>query len=621
MIQAFSVIVPVLNKENEITRTLESVEASIQYFYQHYDGTHPVEAEIVVVNEGSNDRTLERVTAFSQDKPHCKIVNHFTRVGAGAARNTGAKVAKGDILFFCDGDDLYFPEHIYLCFQILNHDPLSGSPTSLDLPTNQGPKHIELPNQRVGVLRTGVLMQEQVHPYWKAAIENSLPQNICVRRECHEFVEGFPEAQFPYNQTGCEDISYGTWLTKFFKVLKINLETVEYIRYPGNNFDRQLQKFQTAPDQYQEEMSPETKALHTVRHKIEQDHLTYLSEKLKRVEKTPEFLALLTCAQLGADYLAQNQFQDAIPLLEYSFSQEPEKANHRNLLAAAYNNQGSWLRGQGNLEQSCECFRKAVAMHPSFSNIDLAKLHFNIAASLRDQKRYEEALSYLQKALELEPNLAEAQADFLKLAYYAQVAQRGYQFSQDWFSFNLPVWQQYLTTFVHIPDLRVLEIGSWEGRSTCWLLDHVLTHPTARITCVDLFEGGAEHKLLFKEEFLQTIEQRFDFNVTQAGVPEKVRKMVGASQTVLRSLIPNSYHLAYIDGSHVASDVLEDALLTWRLVKIGGLIIFDDYGYVFPEGVNEDPPRVAIDAFMSIFKKKIKVIHQGYQIFIEKIAD
>jgi predicted O-methyltransferase YrrM len=109
--------------------------------------------------------------------------------------------------------------------------------------------------------------------------------------------------------------------------------------------------------------------------------------------------------------------------------------------------------------------------------------------------------------------------------------------------------------------------------------------------------------------------------VTQVGVPEKVRKMVGASQTVLRSLIPNSYHLAYIDGSHVASDVLEDALLTWRLVKIGGLIIFDDYGYVFPEGVNEDPPRVAIDAFMSIFKKKIKVIHQGYQIFIEKIAD
>jgi len=66
---------------------------------------------------------------------------------------------------------------------------------------------------------------------------------------------------------------------------------------------------------------------------------------------------------------------------------------------------------------------------------------------------------------------------------------------------------------------------------------------------------------------------------------------------------------------------LEDALLTWRLVKVGGILIFDDYGYQFPGGVTETPPKTAIDAFLHIFQAKLRLIHQGYQVFIEKVAD
>uniref|UniRef100_A0A832H549 Glycosyltransferase family 2 protein n=1 Tax=Oscillatoriales cyanobacterium SpSt-402 TaxID=2282168 RepID=A0A832H549_9CYAN len=130
MIQSFSVIVPVMNKEHAILRTLESVEASIQYFYEHYRGEHPVAAEIVVVNEGSSDRTPEIVNEFSRNHPHCKIVNHAKRTSAGTARNMGANVAKGDLLFFCDGDDLYYKEHIYLCYRMLSHDPATAKETS-----------------------------------------------------------------------------------------------------------------------------------------------------------------------------------------------------------------------------------------------------------------------------------------------------------------------------------------------------------------------------------------------------------------------------------------------------------------------------------------------------------
>lgn len=621
MIQSFSVIVPVMNKEHAILRTLESVEASIQYFYKHYQGEHPVAAEIVVVNEGSSDRTPEIVDEFSRNHPHCKIVNHFKRTSAGTARNMGANAAKGDLLFFCDGDDLYYKEHIYLCYRMLSHDPTNAKETSFVLQREQGDQIINLPDQPVGIVRTAVHMADEVHPFWKVAIENSVPQNVCVRRECHDFVEGFPEQRVPFNEVTCEDISYQVFLTKFFKLLKINLETVEYIRYPGNMFDRQLKKFQSAPDQYQEEMEPETRELHILRHKIEQEHIAYLFEKLKRMEKTPTFLALMNWQQVGNDYMNQNNFAAAIPLFEYGLSIEPNNVNARSLLAAAYNNQGSAVRTTGNLQQATLYYQKALELNPAFSKTDLAKVNLNVSATLRDQKHYEQALIYLQKALELEPNLPEAIAESTKLKYYAHVAQRGYQFTQDWFSINIPVWQQQLVRFINISDLKVLEIGSWEGRSTCWLLDNILIHPSARITCVDTFEGSVEHEVMCEEGAVKTIEQRFDANIAKTGASEKVRKMIGSSQTVLRSLIPNSYNLAYIDGSHVACDVLEDALLTWRLVKVGGVIIFDDYGFQFPEGITEDPPKVAVDAFMTVFGKKVRLLHQGYQVLVEKIAE
>lgn len=619
MIKSLSVIVPVLNKEHAILRTLESVEASIQYFHQHHQGT-PIATEIIVVNEGSSDRTPEIIEAFRQQQPHCKVVHHFQRTSAGTARNAGANAASGDLLFFCDGDDLYFKEHVYVCFRMLNHDPVSSSETSFLLKRDQGEQAIHLPDQVIGVVRTGVYMADNILPYWKMAIENSIPQNLCVRRECHEFIEGFPAEKVPYNETGCEDISYQQWLSKFFKILKVNLETVEYIRYPGNNFDRQLQKFQTPPDQYQEEMSPETRDLHILRQKIEQSHALYLLEKLKTVAKSSSFLSLLNWQQLGNDYMNQGDFQGAVPLLEYGLSQDTQNATTRNLLAAAYNNLGSAVRTQGNLQQASDYYERSLALNPTFPNADLAKVNFNAALTLREQQRYEQALDYLQKTLQLDPNLQEAIAELPRLKYQAHVAQRKYEFTQDWFSINIPVWQHFLTQYVNMPDLRVLEIGSWEGRSTCWMLDHLLTHPTARITCVDTFAGSVEHESL-RQDVVQTIEQRFDQNVEKTGTPEKVRKMVGSSQAVLRSLIPNSYHLAYIDASHVAADVLEDTLLTWRLVKVGGTIIFDDYGFQFPEGITEAPPKIAVDAFISIFKHKVRLIHQGYQVLIEKTAE
>ncbi|MEE3715864.1 class I SAM-dependent methyltransferase, partial [Tumidithrix elongata RA019] len=119
--------------------------------------------------------------------------------------------------------------------------------------------------------------------------------------------------------------------------------------------------------------------------------------------------------------------------------------------------------------------------------------------------------------------------------------------------------------------------------------------------------------------YLRSIEARFDFNVAQTRSQATVTKIVGNSQDVLRNLPLNTFDLAYIDGSHLAVDVLTDAVLTWGLVKVGGTIIFDDYDYNFAQ-TPEQNTGIAVDAFVNCFCHKVKLIHKANQVILEKIA-
>ena len=351
----------------KLSEPCKALKTALEFFYQQ-PGMEAIASEVLVVNEGSTDSTVERVIEFSQSKPRYQVINHFKSLGIGPARNTGAKMSQGDILFFCDGDDLIFKPHFYLCFKILSHHPSTATETAFSLQTDRGSYTINLPQHPIGMLRTGVKMQDPLHPHWKAAIENTIALNLAIRRDCHEFVEGFPEAPV-YKQIGCEDISYDLWIGKFFKLLKIDLETVEYIRYPGNNLDRQLKKFQTPPEQYQDQTPPEQRELHTVRLRLEQDRLTYLMDKLKRIEPTPELAEVLNWQQLAADYLTQESYSQVISLCEPGMAREPEAiAGIKNLLAVAYNNQGSVLHQQKRLANCRELFR-ASDRPPAFSSL------------------------------------------------------------------------------------------------------------------------------------------------------------------------------------------------------------------------------------------------------------
>ncbi len=194
-------------------------------------------------------------------------------------------------------------------------------------------------------------------------------------------------------------------------------------------------------------------------------------------------------------------------------------------------------------------------------------------------------------------------------------------FTVDWHSHNIPHLRRVLDKYKGRPDVRALEIGSFEGRSTVWLLENILTHETAHIDCIDTFNGSPEHVEMGLN--LNGLLNRFLSN-TEA-YTKKIRCFRGRSQDVLLGgdfgpYEVASYDIAYIDGSHAAADVLADAVLSFRLLKIGGLMIFDDYAWDGGGPTGFDNPRRGVDAFHHAYQDQLKPVHMEYQAIFERTA-
>lgn len=95
-----SVIVPVYNTEKYLDECLESLENQTLK-----------EMEVICVNDGSKDNSLEILQNHAKKDSRIKIINQ-ENAGVCAARNNGLKAAKGDFVIFCDSDDL-IPTYAY----------------------------------------------------------------------------------------------------------------------------------------------------------------------------------------------------------------------------------------------------------------------------------------------------------------------------------------------------------------------------------------------------------------------------------------------------------------------------------------------------------------------------
>jgi len=97
-----SIIVPVYNEEKTIDQVLDAL-VSI---------TLPCEKEIIVVDDGSIDKTAIRIKNYKSRNKEIKVFFHLRNQGKGAAIKTGIKAASGDFILIQDADLEYSPSEI-----------------------------------------------------------------------------------------------------------------------------------------------------------------------------------------------------------------------------------------------------------------------------------------------------------------------------------------------------------------------------------------------------------------------------------------------------------------------------------------------------------------------------
>lgn len=95
-VRSLSIVLPCLNEEGNVERVVGEALSSL--------GDHVPVLEVIVVNDGSSDRTGPIADALAKRDPRVKVVHHPRNLGYGASLRDGFAAASSDWVFFTDGD-------------------------------------------------------------------------------------------------------------------------------------------------------------------------------------------------------------------------------------------------------------------------------------------------------------------------------------------------------------------------------------------------------------------------------------------------------------------------------------------------------------------------------------
>jgi len=183
-----------------------------------------------------------------------------------------------------------------------------------------------------------------------------------------------------------------------------------------------------------------------------------------------------------------------------------------------------------------------------------------------------------------------------------------YRTANNWFPI-IPV-----SAFENRP-IKYLEIGTFYGANAISVAKSYAAHPESNVYCVDPWLDYADYPEYKNKQ--ESTYDAFKQNVANSGEENKIIIRRGFSNNELLKFEDSFFDIIYVDGNHEPEYVLEDAVLSFRKLKTGGVMIFDDYGWGGP-----DLTKRGIDGFLSGYHKKIRVlnINHNTQTFIQKTS-
>ena len=166
-------------------------------------------------------------------------------------------------------------------------------------------------------------------------------------------------------------------------------------------------------------------------------------------------------------------------------------------------------------------------------------------------------------------------------------------------------------------DFKYLEVGVFQGAN---LLSMLLEYPN----CVEAhgIDPWCDHndytEYLGKQNQNEQVFYR-NFNKLSDTDKQKVCIHKDFSNNVIPKFDDEYFDLIYIDGNHEPWAVLEDGILSFRKLKVGGIMVFDDLNWINPNG---DNTNVALEAFLKCYKNKIEIVKiRNCQMYIKKIKN
>lgn len=243
----------------------------------------------------------------------------------------------------------------------------------------------------------------------------------------------------------------------------------------------------------------------------------------------------------------------------------------------------------------------------------------------------------LLEAIEIDPGKDKVKKELIKLVVenrgkltpdkIKEIATHGFRISYNLLSGSNIYWDQFIPKK---NPRKILEIGSFEGQSICYFIEKLADGNPLEIHSVDIWE--TEINFLPSGMVLSAAEKNFDFNLKLAAKNKpniKIFKHKGFSDVLMSKMftsgLNNYFDLVYLNVSHNDEIVLSDAVLAFKLVKVGGVIGFNKYLEKHPEeivGQRLEIPKMAIDAFTSIYFRKIETRPVfNSQLWLTKISD
>ena len=311
-------------------------------------------------------------------------------------------------------------------------------------------------------------------------------------------------------------------------------------------------------------------------------------------------------------YQRQGKLDEAQAVYQKILAAEPTEARAQHKLGTVYLQQHSF-------DRAIECFRQTIKHAPEFpwAYRDLVKTFLltkkwdeaisTCYAILNLVEEYPWVYSQLGNALREKGRLPEAAASFQKACNHRgwdQCIERDYFFTFDIFSHRIALWTEHFKSLTG-KAIQALEVGSYQGMSSCWMLDRLLTHQQSQLTCID-----------------SSFEPKFRENIVKTGAEARVKLLQGETHELMSNFTPQSFDLISLqDRCKLTQHSEKNAQLAWELIKSGGYIVFSYYGWRGSQNAKQNP-KVGIDRFLSSIQDQWQPIHFSplvFQLIIQKL--